>query len=212
MASPSINLVPRYAALIRKLFPKGWAWNFGPDLKLLIDSLAYEPARVEARTYDFLDELDPLTSFEMLDDWERLLFIPDECTPPGEVSLFERRVRVLQKLTTGGGQSKDFFKLIASQLGYDADIIDVKNYQDFRAGKGRAGDAISNSTEPGGGTSSTGWAYTFQIKAPAALVRYFRAGQGVAGDRLVIFQNDTLECVIRKFAPAHVTVLFNFGE
>lgn len=212
MATSSVNLRPRYVALIKKLFPMGWAWNFGPTFKKLIEALAYEPARIEARAQDFIEELDPLTTFEMLDNWERLLGIPDECTPAGEVSLFQRRVRVLQKLTTGGGQSRAFFKLIAAQLGYDADIIDVKNYQDFRAGKGRAGDALTNSTTAGGGIGESGWAYTFQIKAPAALVRYFRAGQGAAGDRLVIFQNDTLECVIRKFAPAHVTVLFNFGE
>lgn len=174
--------------------------------------MAFEPARVEARTLDFLNELDPNTTFEMLDNWEALLRIPDECTPAGDVSIYERRVRVLQKLTTGGGQSKAFFKLIAQQLGYDADIIDVKNYSDFRAGKSRAGDALNNSTQPDGSTSDSGWAYTFQIKAPAALSRFFRAGQGAAGDRLVIFQNDTLECVIRKFAPAHVTVLFNFGS
>lgn len=212
MATSSVNFRPKYSALIRKLFPQGWAWNLGATFKELLDALAYEPARIEARGVDFIDELDPNTTFEMLENWERLLFIPDECTPPGEVSLYQRRVRVLQKLTTGGGQSIAFFKLIAAQLGYDADIIDVKNYSDFRAGKSRAGDALNNSTLPGGGPSATGWAYTFQIKAPAALVRYFRAGQGAAGDRLVIFQNDTLECVIRKFAPAHVTVLFNFGE
>jgi uncharacterized protein YmfQ (DUF2313 family) len=145
----------------------------------------------------------------MIDDWERLLKIPDECTPENyDPTLYERRVRILQKLSTGGGQSRDFFKLIASQLGYDTDILDVVNFKDFRAGEGRAGDRISNSTEPGGGTSAAGWAYTFAVKAPASLSRKFLAGQGRAGDRLTLTNNSTLECVIRKFAPAHVTVLF----
>lgn len=212
MATSSLDLTPKYRSLIRNLFPRGWAWRFGPNFINLINSLAYEPARVEARGFDFIDELDPNTTFEMLDNWERMLQIPDECTPPGDASIFERRVRILQKLTTGGGQSKAFFKLIAQQLGYNTDVLDVLNFEDFRAGKARAGDRISNSTLPGGGVDSSGWAYTFSVRAPAALIRYFRAGQGSAGQRLVLFSNDTLECVIRKFAPAHVTVLFSFGD
>lgn len=201
MASASIRA--RYEVLIKRLFPTGWAWNFGPIFRQLISALAYEPTRLEERALDFLNEVDPYTTFEMLDNWERMLGIPDECTPDGDPSLYERRVRIIQKLTTGGGQSIPFFELIAQQLGYDVDIIDVENFQDFRAGYGRAGDPLSN--------NSGGWAYAFQVKAPADLVRYFRAGQSTAGERLVLFSNDTLECVIRKFAPAHVTVLFNYG-
>lgn len=173
-----------------------------------MEGVGASAAFVEERAIDFLNELDPNQTFEMLDNWERLLKIPDECTPEGDQSLYQRRLRILQKLTTGGGQSRAFFQLIAQQLGYDTDIIDVVNFQDFRAGKGRAGERISNSTTPGGGTSSTGWAYTFAVKAPASLARQFRAGQGVAGDRLQLVENQTLECVVKKFAPAHVSVLF----
>lgn len=212
VANPFIDLQPKYASLLKRLFPKGWAWNFGDQFNSLIQSLAYEPARLEARTLDFMDELDPRTTFEMLDNWERLLQIPDECTPAGDPSIFERRVRVLQKLTTGGGQSITFYKLIAQQLGYDVSVVDVKNYKDFRAGFARAGDELTNSTNPDGSVSDAGWVYTWQLKGPAALVRYFRAGQGTAGQPLVLFSNDTLECVIKKYSPAHTTVLFNFGE
>lgn len=208
MATASI--VEKYKGLLRSLFPNGWAWGIyrGSVLASLVDALAVEPARLEERGEDFLDEMDPRTTFEMLDNWERLLALPDECTPPGEATLYERRVRVLQKLTTGGGQSKAFFKLIAEQLGYDADIIDVQNFQAFRVGTARVGDRLTNGTTENEG----GWAYTFLISAPAELVRYFRVGQSTVGQRLVLFENDTLECVIRKFAPAHVTVLFAYGE
>ena len=210
MANPSI--VAKYKEVIRGLFPRGKAWNYILDDEFggLVDGLAVEAARIEERGVDFLNEMDPNQTFEMIDDWERLLKIPDECTPTegDPPTLYEQRVRILQKLSTGGGQSRAFFKLIASQLGYDTDILDVVNFKDFRAGEGRAGDRISNSTTPGGGTSSSGWAYTFAVKAPASLSRKFLAGQGRAGDRLTLTNNSTLECVIRKFAPAHVTVLF----
>lgn len=205
--------VEKYSSTIKKLFPTGWAFRFysGLNLTKIIDSLSIEPDRVEQRAYKLLDELDPNTTYEMLDNWERLLGIPDECTPPSDPTVYERRVRILQKLTTGGGQSRAFFKLIAEQLGYDADIIDVVNFRDFRVGASRVGEKLSNSTTPGGGVGAAGWAYTFQIKAPAALIRPFRVGQGSVGQRLVLTENSTLECVIRKFAPAHVTVIFSYG-
>lgn len=214
MANPS--LVAKYKEIIRRLFPRGKAWNniLDYDFGGLVSGLAEESARIEERGFDFLKEMDPSQTFEMIDNWERLLGIPDECTPTegDPPTLYQRRVRILQKLTTGGGQSRDFFKLIAQQLGYDTDVLDVINFKDFRAGEGRAGDRISNSTDSNGDIGASGWAYTFAVKAPASLSRKFLAGQGRAGDRLVLVENETLECVIRKFAPAHVTVLFFYDE
>ncbi len=203
------SLIAKYKEIIRSLFPRGKAWNniLDYDFGGLVEGLATEAARIEERGFDFLKEMDPNQTFELLDVWERMLGIPDECTPTegDPPTLYERRVRILQKLTTGGGQSKAFFKLIAQQLGYDTDVLDVINFQDFRAGYGRAGERISNSST---GPTPTGWAYTFAVQAPASLSRKFLAGQGRAGDRLTLTENSTLECVIRKFAPAHVTVLF----
>ena len=169
-----------------------------------------EAARIEERAQQFLVELDPNQTFEMLDNWERLLKIPDECTPDNYApSIYERRLRIIQKLTTGGGQSPAFFKLIAQQLGYNVGVLDVVDFRDFRVGQGRAGDRISNSTLPGGGIGAAGWAYTYAIQAPEDdFTRKFLAGQGRAGDRLRVTENTTLECTIKKFAPAHVSVLF----
>lgn len=208
-------ITDRYAALIRKLFPTGWAWEIEKDSTFdkLVKALAVEPARIEQRAYDFLREMDPNQTFELLEVWERLLGIPDECTPTTyDPSIYERRVRIIQKLTTGGGQSVAFFKLIAQQLGYDIDVFDVKNYRDFRVGISRVGDALTNSTDPDGSVNDAGWAFAFQIKAPAEFVRYFRVGQSTVGERLVLAQNETLECVIRRFAPAHTTPIFSYGD
>lgn len=206
--------IDKYRSLVRKLWPTGWAWR-AYDLSTFdgfMNALAEEPCRIESRGLDFLEEMDPNTTFEMLDNWERLLGLPDECTPPGDPSLFERRVRVLQKLTTGGGQSPAFFQLIAQQLGYDADIIDIQNFRDFRVGISRVGESLSNSTLPNGDPGPAGWAYTWRVKAPAETVRRFRVGQNTVGERLVNRSNETLECVIRRFSPAHTTVLFSFTD
>lgn len=204
-----------YASFLRKLFPQGWAWNQEPDsvFGALLSAIASEPARIELRGYDFLREMHPLETFEMLDNWERLLGIPDECTPDSySPSLFERRVRVLQKLTTGGGQTAEFYKLIASQLGYNIEVLDIKNFRAFQAGISSAGEPLTNSVDSNGDPNDAGWAYAFNVVAPAEFVRYFQAGQSTAGDPLVYASNETLECVIRRFAPAHTSPIFSFTD
>lgn len=195
----------RYLGVIKKLLPKGWAWRSAPGSVLdnLLAAFASEPARLEGRGFDFLKEMDPNQTFEMLDNWERLLGLPDECTPDDELTLARRRLRVLQKLTTGGGQSKSFYRRIANQLGYNIGVFDVENYSAFRVGRSRVGDPLTNTDE---------WAFAFQIKAPASTIRRFRVGQSVVGERLVLAENVTLECVIRRFAPAHTVPVFSYTE
>ncbi len=215
VGNPSITIIKNYKNLVRRLFPRGEAWHMEPGTEFakFADAIAQEPARVEQRALDLLTELDPTMTFEMLDNWERMLEIPDECTPiDTDLTTSDRRVRILQKLTTGGGQNKAFYKLIASQLGYDAEIFDIISFRDFRVGICRVGEALSNSTDPDGEPNENGWTYTFMVKAPAEYVRRFRTGISTVGERLVLPENTTLECVIRRFAPAHVTVLFAFGD
>lgn len=208
-------VIARYKRLIRRLFPTGWAWRIvqGSKFADLIEGLSQEPCRIEERGFKFLDEMDPNTTFELLTDWERLLGIPDECTPEDrELTLSERRTRILQKLTTGGGQNEAFYVLIAQQLGYDINILGIEEFKDFRVGEARVGDRLSNSTLPGGGVGAAGWAYHWQVQAPAALTRFFRVGRSTVGERLVLFENEELECVIEKFKPAHTSVSFSFGS
>lgn len=205
----------RYKTLLRKLFPTGWAWNPEKDggLDLLLDSLSVEPARVEARALEFLEEMNPYTTFELLTTWERLLALPDECSPDTyDPGLSERRLRVVQKLSMIGGQNKDFFRNIALQLGYEIDLYDVSNFRDFRVGISRAGDALTNSTNPDGTPNANGWAYAFLVSAPPEFVRRFKVGLSTVGERLVLAENSSLECIIKKYAPAHTTPIFSYEE
>lgn len=201
----SSTLVAKYKTLIKKLLPQGWAWRFREDTPYngLIESLPIEFCRVEERAYELIKEVFPDTTFELLSDWERLLGIPDECTPDPEDlgSIYERRVRVLQKLTAGGGQNAAFYQFLAQQLGYDVDIIDVEEFTEFRVGESRVGDRLSN---------TPAWQFTWAVVAPAELTRFFRTGQSTVGERLVLVDNETLRCVIEKFKPAHTNVLFFF--
>lgn len=210
MAAPSV--VEKYIGLLKGLLPQGWAWRRIRERDTtghkLLSGLAVELCRVEEEGLKIFDEVICSSTFDLIEEWERLLGIPDECTPEDyDPSLFERRTRICQKLTTKGGQNKDFYLLIAEQLGYDISLLDVQDFRPFQAGISSAGDALTNGT-----VADPGWAYTWAIVLPATTVRPFRAGQGSAGDRLRLFTNDELECVVRKFKPAHTIVQFIFTE
>lgn len=206
MATTSIS-AKKYQNLLRKLLPQGWAWlakdEPGTDMYKLTASAPLEFCRIEERSFDLLDELDPQTTFEMITDWERLLALPDECAPEDEnLSIQERRNRIIQVLTTRGGQNALFYKQLASAFGYDIDVIDVKDNPPFRAGYGRAGDRLTNGD----------WRYAFIVEAPTDSVVRFRAGQSSAGDPLLKVQNEVLECLFNKHKPAHTIAIFSFGD
>lgn len=164
--------------------------------------MSVEFCRVDERARKLFEEVDPSTTFELLEDWERLLGLPDECDLVGSQSLQDRRTRVIQVLTTRGGQNEQFYKDLAANFGFDVDIISVQDQPPFLAGSSKAGDRLTNGD----------WAYTFVVEAPAEFLTYFRAGQSTAGDRLVDIGNDTLKCLMEKHKPAHTIVLFNFGD
>ena len=201
----NITLKNEYSKVIRRLFPRGLAWlrvfDQTSNLYKLLDSYANETCRIHERADQLIREVDPRTTLELLEDWERLLGLPDECDPSTTQTIQERRTRVIQVLTTRGGQNEAFYKTLASNFGFDVDVISAEDQPPFVAGS-RAGDRLTNGN----------WRYAFVIKAPAEFLVKFRAGQGAAGDPLVKVGNETLECLMEKYKPAHTIVLFSFGD
>lgn len=206
------TVVKKYINLLKGLYPQGWAWRRlrenDSKLHLWVASLAPELCRAEEKALKLIEEAFCDTTFDLIPEWESMLGIPDECTPADEEkSTFERRTRICQKLTTKGGQNIAFYQEIARQLGYDVDVIDVQDFKPFRVGEAVVGDALNNDS-----SGSPSWGYTWAIILPATTTRPFRTGQGSCGDRLKLFSNEELECVITKFKPAHTIVQFIFTE
>jgi len=202
-----IGLRSKYSKVIRRLFPKGLAWlglqDFESNLYKLLDSYSNEPYRIDKRSTELIKEVDPRTTLELLRDWERLLGLPDECdSAPEDQSIQERRTRIIQVLTTRGGQNESFYQQLAANFGFDVDVISAEDQPPFLAGQARAGDRLTNGL----------WRYAFVIKAPAEFLVLFKAGQGAAGDPLVKVGNSVLECLMEKHKPAHTVVLFSFGD
>lgn len=201
----TISLRTKYLNLVRKIFPTGKAWEriFDADstLSKLSDAYADELSKIHDRANTLIREVDPRSTSELLTDWERLLGLPDQCDTTEGQTIQERRTRILQVLTTRGGQNEAFYKELASNFGFSVDVISAEDQPPFVAGS-KAGDRLTNGN----------WRYAFVIKAPAEFLIRFRAGQGAAGDPLIKVGNDTLQCLMEKYKPAHTIVLFSFGD
>lgn len=184
---------------LQGLLPRGRAWTreMDTDITKFLLAVADEICRVDTRANDLIREIDPKQSIELLEDFERLLDLPDECT--GEAtSIAQRRNEVVLKLTSQGAINRQFYIDLAAQLGY---TITIYEYRQFRAGLSNAGDPVSNGD----------WVYVWRVNAPAAVGQFFSAGQNVAGDPLAVYSDGVLECVINKRKPAETIVLFAYG-
>lgn len=213
----SASKLAKYKELLVNLLPKGRLWRpqDQPNFSKLLESAAQELCRVDDRVKQLFLEVDPRTTDEALDTWEGVFGLPDECTSD-EQTLNERRNQLVQKLTNIGGLSASFYEFIGAQLGFD---ISVENRVNFLAGRGRAGDPLTNyfnrhfvaGSTAGTQLVETGWRYCFNVELPATASEHFVAGS-TAGTPLREFSNELIECTIRKLKPAHSCVTFTFTE
>lgn len=194
-----MSSVVQYASILKNLLPSGRAWNKYSDsiFNNFLMGLAEEMLRADQSFEKLITESDPRTATDMLQEWENLVGIPDECQDVSS-SIGQRRLDITRKYTARGGQNADYFKKLAADFGYD---VTISEYQLFRAGKGRAGDAIYDES----------WTFYWQVFSSDVTPVFFEAGGSSAGDPLRLFRNDILECVIRRAAPAHTHPIFTYG-
>ncbi|WP_028586660.1 YmfQ family protein [Desulfocurvus vexinensis] len=163
-------------------------------------ALAGELARVDARSDDLLDEVDPRSTLELLPDWERVCALPDACTGDA-TTLQERRRAVVRVLTARGGQSPAYFQAVASELGYS---VIIEEFRPFIAGASRCGDVLN-------GPATV--RHTWRVRVLGPRVTWFRAGASRCGDLLgAIARAQDLECVLGRLAPAHTHLIVAYEE
>lgn len=189
-----------YRSQLQALLPHGAAWprDDKAQLTAVLAGLAEEFARVDARAWQLIGEAVPSTTGEMLSDWERVAGLPDNCSGQLMNTQQRRRDDLVSKLISQGGQSRTYFKSLASAMGFD---VEIQEHRPFVAGGSRAGDPVTNDT----------WRHTWTVQAPETTVVPFSAGRSAAGEPLALWGNEGLECRLRKSAPAHTRVLFSYG-
>ena len=169
----------QFLTQLQALLPIGRAWprESGAQMTQLLAAMAEEYARADGRGIDLLTELDPRTTVEMIGDWETLLGLPDACTPIAD-TLEDRRLAVIQRLVSLGGQSRAFFVDLADRLGY---LAEVEEHAEAQIGD-HIGDRLNG----------VAWAFAWTL----------RTLPPIADDPF------GLQCQVRRGKPAHTEVLF----
>jgi uncharacterized protein YmfQ (DUF2313 family) len=190
--------------MLQALLPTGAAWNRTPDAQLthLLQVLAQEFARIDARSVDLRNEADPRTALESLSDWERVVGLPDQCIPVTG-SVRERQLAVATKIAGLGGQSRAYFIDMAGNLGFS---IEIEEFVPFTTESAVNEDVMDDS-----------WAFAWRINLlndnddSDFASAWFTTESGV-DESIRSFGSNQLECLIRRAAPAHTYVLFAYPE
>jgi len=86
-------------------------------LRKYLRGKAPEFKRINDLFITFLDELDPRSTTEFIEEWESAIKIPDSCIPLAS-TIEERRENVVLKLTSLSIQTEDDFRSLAEVLGF----------------------------------------------------------------------------------------------
>lgn len=172
-----MRTVESYRRLLHNLLPFGKAWLRDNDgnLSSLLRGLSEELFRVELSARDLEREAfpDESTIPFLLTDYERLLGLPDECTPVLPATELERQQLVKSRLTARGGQTEQYFIDLGISLGYDT--VTVTATGEPTTCQMECDDPLVPGTEV--------FVWLVELEGPGDL--------------------ETAECLIKAFAPAH---------
>ncbi len=174
-----------------------------------VSGLAAIWARIDGRAADLLErESDPRSTIEMIDRWEEAFGLPDPCAHE-TLTLGDRQAALMQRMTSQGGQSKAFFISIAKALGY---TITITEYAPYVGGISRGGDTRDAQGDHRWMAGPAEIRFMWTVHVGATRLTWLRGASGRGGDHhLQIALATDLECMIRRYAPAHSLVVFDYS-
>jgi uncharacterized protein YmfQ (DUF2313 family) len=178
----------QYARQLAQLLPQGAVWNLESSswIRKVLLAISDELARISARGLDLIEESDPRTATETLDDWETFLGLPDSCIESIPTTDAARQYAITQKIVRQGSQHRGFYVDLAAACGYTVTINDNFGADIFRTGPSRVGERLYG----------TDWAHVWEVVVDAE-----------SGDAL---SHTEFECIISRASPAHTLVLFTY--
>lgn len=227
-----------YTQAFSNLLPQGLAWpRYSTSVLMkLVKGLMSSFGFIDRRAADLLEiETDPRATGEMLTDWERAFGLPDKCVSE-PLTVADRRTALLIRMTMMGAQSREFFIEIARRIGY---TITITEYRPFMVGIDRVGDnrVIGNGSllrnefgavilNPSGtpvakseyseypymlGPDTNRFYWTVHVGL--ARLSWFRVNSGQVGvdPHLRIGLATDLECILRRYKPAHTDIIFDYS-
>ncbi|MGA0569656.1 YmfQ family protein [Variovorax sp. VNK109] len=192
----------RWLAALQALLPPGDALTREPGANLT--RLLGAVAELFGLTHEQLEDLraqssDPLQASEMLEDWERLLGLPDDCMVGVPLSLLERRSIALQRLTEVGGQSRAYFIDLAARFGEPG--CTITEFRPMNCNDD-CNDALYSEADR--------FFWRVNVPHPAANARPMNCNDD-CNDALQYYTPSLIECPITERKPAHTNVLFAYA-
>lgn len=188
-----------YQSVLAHLYPPV-SYNINGEqfiAQCAVDGQAFD--RLQASAESILKVIEPATSNELLADWERLCGITTDVSK----TYSERVKRVIIQLNALGGLSIPYFLRLAESIGY---TIQIKEFSPLKNDLPNAGDIpIQNSP-----TERLIFMWRVTVINGDDNIIYFRAGQSLAGDRLVDFGDPIIEEFFEDLKPAHTYCYFAY--
>jgi uncharacterized protein YmfQ (DUF2313 family) len=190
-----------YLGAERKLLPRGPAWDVdGTFFGKMLELAAREFARIDADILRLVSEADPRTASVTLLDWFEQWGIPDECLKAlGSEDLEAYRQVLLAKITTQGWTFEEFVRLIGATLNYSS--VEIGTY-----------DAFTVQSRVDQRVYSDAWKHWFMtVTADRTNVKMLTV-DGRANMPLATWGDTLFECLVKSLAPAHLGVVFQYGN
>lgn len=190
-----------WLAALQALLPPGRAFTREPDSMLtkVLGVLAAALLRAQLLLEDLLDQADPRRATSMLPDWERMLALPDSCTPKGQ-QLVDRQRSAYQRLVELGGQSRAYFIELAKLLGESGVTITEFGARGF-----------ITTSNCNGALHSQADRFTWRVNIPRPALNARKMTCNSSCDSaLQAYTPSVIECAFKRRKPAHTTVIFSY--
>lgn len=194
----TIRTKEQYAQAFKQLLPRGRLLDYDDGFTVAEFALAMGQIfeDLDDRFEDFIVELYPTTTLELLPDWEREYGLPDDCSKAGDPVEIRRRL-LLAKYNALGGQTRAYFIQLALYLGFE---ITITEFDVFRTNTNATNDLLLGRD----------YLWRWQINCAAETKIFFKTNLSTTNEPLIYFGNDRLVCFMNKYKPAHTEIIFNF--
>lgn len=180
----------RYLEQLQALMPRGRAWTRDPDALLtkLLRGLARSLAALDLKAVQLLADADPARTTDLIEEWEKLAGLPDDCTEPLS-GLAVRRAAVLDRLVARADLNPATIIALAASYGL---TVTVDEHDQARAG-------LIAGLDVSGGK----WRYVWWVTISADSSRFFNVLSDVVTPLLDFDVSGEFQCRLRKLSPAH---------
>lgn len=192
-----------YVGMLKELLPPGPAWPRGDSTSLyalMFEVWGAELARVDSRARALVTEADPRVAIETFPDWLDEWGLPDECILAwSEANDSTLRNLLLWKIKTVGSLNWKYFVDLAGFFGY---IVTIDEFFKHTV-RSRVSDVLA----------SERWPHTWRVNvlsAQGAAMTYHDV-KGDAKEPLAWWGDLLIECLIKRYTPAHTTLYIAYN-